>query len=372
MATIILKPTENCNSNCLYCDVARKKRKVRTMPPETLGIIFERINEYLTDKQEEDIHIIWHGGEPLLLGPDYFENAYRMQEETCGATKGRICHAIQSNLTVFSEAFVPVFRKLGIDQIGSSFDPVPHVRGRGVEKPDSDTYNRAFMKGDALSKKHGFSSGVIYVVTKKSLQKPLELFHYMANLKIGSGFDFHPVLIDDSRKKDLAITPKQFVEFLGAIFPVWWEHRERYPDVNPFKSYLTLIDERRQSLVCSDSGRCAYSHINIAPDGSLSHCGRSSDWGVLDYGNVEQKSFSEVMLDEQRKALLVRTELLRNSGCGKCRFWTICHGGCPLDSWFTHKDFRHKTNWCHAKRGFLERYFEPVTGLRFEPFDETR
>lgn len=370
MATIILKATESCNANCAYCDVVSKERDVRKMPLETLRLVFTRINEYLTTRPEEQMAIIWHGGEPLLLGVEYFDAAYNMQEEHCGGTKARIQHLMQSNLTLFDETFVAAFRRLGIDQVGSSFDPVPHIRGYGAGERDSYRYNKAFMRGDALAKKHQLSAGVIYVVTKKSLDRPLEIFHYLANLKLGSGFDFHPVLIDDKNKKELGITPQEFVDFLAAILPVWWKNRNRYPDVDPFKSLYMNIAERKTSLTCCDSGSCAYNHINVAPDGRLSQCGRSSDWDMLNYGTIFERSFGDIMQDKQRAGLLERTERLKNTSCKGCRFWTICHGGCPLDSWFTHGDFNHKTNWCHVKRGFIEKHFEPVTGLRFEPFDE--
>lgn len=366
MATIILKATVNCNSNCVYCDVLRNERPVRTMSPENLRLVFERIDEYLTANPEERMTLIWHGGEPLLMGVEYFENASRLQDECCPDTWERIDHAIQSNLTLFDETFVPIFRKLGIDQIGSSYDPVSHVRGIGAGALDSLSYNRAFMRGDALTLKHGFSAGVICVVTKKSLSRPLEIFHYLANLKLGSGFDFHPVLLDDNSRDDIAVTPHEFVEFLGAIFPVWWEHRERYPEVNPFKSLHENIAEGRRSLSCVDSGACSSSHINISPDGRTSHCGRSADWGILGYGHISERTLDEILADEQRKVVDERTKRLKKGGCGKCRFWSICHGGCPLDSWFTHGDFRHKTNWCYAKKGFIEKYYEPITGIRFE------
>jgi sulfatase maturation enzyme AslB (radical SAM superfamily) len=52
--------------------------------------------------------------------------------------------------------------------------------------------------------------------------------------------------------------------------------------------------------------------------------------------------------------------------CEGCRFWLICHGGCPLDSSAVTKSFQHKSYWCNATKLFLEKYFEPITGLRLE------
>lgn len=369
MATIILKATEECNSNCEYCDVVKKERPVRTMSLDTLRQVFARIDEYLGPRPFERITIIWHGGEPLLLGVEYFEAAYALQSECCPGTKDRIEHAIQSNLTLFQEGFIPIFQKLKIDQIGSSFDPIAGTRGavRKGGRVDSRGYNEAFLRADALACRHGFSAGVICVVTRRSLSRPLDIFHHLANLKLGSGFDFHPVLIDGAPNGEIGITAEEYVEFLGAIFPVWWQNRERYPHVDPFKSLDRNITGNGRSLTCVDSGGCEGSHLNIGPDGRASHCGRSADWGILDYGDIMTRSLQEILADEKRSAFTERTELLEKGSCGRCRFWSICHGGCPLDSWFSHRDYRHKTNWCHAKKGFIEKYYEPVTGIRFEP-----
>ncbi len=80
------------------------------------------------------------------------------------------------------------------------------------------------------------STGLIYVVTKKSLKDPLKVFHFLNNLKPGGGFNLNPVLIYGDDPHELAITPEEYVDFLGAIFPHWWEHQDRYASVQPFCS----------------------------------------------------------------------------------------------------------------------------------------
>ncbi|MBF0563960.1 MAG: radical SAM protein [Nitrospirae bacterium] len=339
------------------------------MSIETLELVFIRINEYLSAKTEEKITLIWHGGEPLLLGVEYFNNALKFQNRHCPDTKSRIEHAIQSNITLFSEEYADIFRKIGISNVGSSFDPESNVRGPG-QNIDSDKYNRMYMKGDSILSACGFGSGLIYVVTKKSLNNPLRTFFFLTNLKLKGAVNMNPVLVYDEKRMNIAITPDEYVEFLGAIFPTWWEHSDRYPEINPFKSLTKNIKNRQQSLGCADSGMCAYSHVNIAPDGEVSHCGRSSDWDILPYGKIYDRTLIEVFADEQRKVLFKRNEVLLEGECKRCRFWTICHGGCPLDAYSEHKSFMHKTKWCIAKRGFIEKYFEPITGLRFEPYAE--
>ncbi|MCK5506245.1 MAG: hypothetical protein KAJ10_13855, partial [Thermodesulfovibrionia bacterium] len=94
MATLILKATEKCNSNCYYCDVVHKKNTGTSMSLETLETVFIRINEFLKAEPDERIEILWHGGEPLLLGPEYFRSALKLQEKHCSETQARITHSI--------------------------------------------------------------------------------------------------------------------------------------------------------------------------------------------------------------------------------------------------------------------------------------
>jgi uncharacterized protein len=368
MATMILKITEQCNSNCAYCDVVTNKPRAGHMPLALLETVFQRLNEFLEADPRTEMNVIWHGGEPLLVGPDYFRAAHAFQQKHCRGTQGRIRHSIQSNLTLFSDAFAEPFRALGIDQIGTSFDPEPGVRGPG--KPsNTDLYNRNFMRGDVTARRHGLGAGIIYVVTKRSLERPLEVFYYLTNLRLDGGFNMNPVLLYDSRRDDLAITPHEYVEFLGALFPVWWKHQARYPNVDPFYSLTSIIRDRELRLGCSDSGRCAYGHVNVDPAGETSQCGRSSDWGLLSYGNIRDRSLADILRDTQRDVLMERNNILRNGECGGCRFWSICHGGCPLDSWPKHGDLLHRSEWGCSRKAFVERYYEPITGLRFVPHE---
>ena len=79
MATLILKPTEACNAACTYCEVDRKGwRTTKIMPLEILDLLFFRINEFLYDRKNENLEIIWHGGEPLLLGGELFFKSSRV------------------------------------------------------------------------------------------------------------------------------------------------------------------------------------------------------------------------------------------------------------------------------------------------------
>lgn len=365
MPTVIFKPTEACNSNCIYCDGVLKQHRDERMSYELLEKTFFRMNEYLCANPTERIQFTWHGGEPLLLGVEFFRHALEFQQKYCSTTMSRIEHCIQTNLTLINQDYIDIFLEMGITSVGTSFDPIPNVRGFGP-KIDSDAYNRLFINGLRLLERNNIGWGVIYVVTRRSLADPRKIFHYLTNLSLTGSINFNAVLVYGEDTYKIAITPLEFADFLGAIFPLWWEYRDRYPNVEPFDSYVKNLIEGQNHLGCCDSGECAYHHVYIGPGGAASHCSRSADWDIIWYGNINDQSLDEILKHEKRHLIQDRNRILPASDCRGCEFWEICHGGCPLDSYAAHGDFGHKSEWCMAKKVFLKKYFLPITKVQLE------
>lgn len=365
MAVLIFKPTEACNSNCVYCD-AVKKGNTRVMSTDTLDLLMIRIDELLRARPRETLTLTWHGGEPLMLGPEYFEKAWEIQQKRCPHTGHRIIHNIQSNITLFDDRFAGPLKRLGIDQLGTSYDPLPGIRGPG-RPPDSRAYNRMFLEGARRIEACGLHWGIIYTVHRKALANPLDVFHFLMNLSSWGGTNINPISFQDDAESELAITAREYTAFLGEIFKEWWPRRDTYLAVQPFDRLRKSVETREPRLACCHSGTCAFDWLCVGPDGEASHCGRSLDWGMLEYGNIANATFEELLTNEQRRPLAERQQTLPQTDCRGCRFWTLCHGGCPLDAYTVHRDMTRKWKWCYSVRGFMEEYFEPITGMRYNP-----
>lgn len=362
MATIIVEPTDACNAACAYCYAAGRELAAATvMSLETLELLFVRINEFLVERPRETVGVVWHGGEPLLLGPKFFAAAVEFQRRRCPGVEGRIRHGIQSNLTLLTSELAALLRRLGIQTVGSSCDPETDLRGLGRSR-DAAAYDRRYREGLALLRREGLGAGVIYVVTRPVLDRPLDVFRRLIALPVTGPIDFNPVVVLDGRASGLGVTGEEFSAFLGALFPEWWAGRDRYPEVGPFTLLTRNLREGVRQLPCRDSGRCAYLYVNVAPDGRLSHCNRTSECRQLDYGNIHDRTLAQVLADPRRKPLLDRNRVLFEGECRGCRFWPICHGGCPMDSWTRTGSLMHRTMFCEAKRGFIERHVEPLIG----------
>jgi uncharacterized protein len=326
---------------------------------EVLELFFSRANEFLEERPSEELNVIWHGGEPLLLNPSYYEEACKFQEKHCADTAIRIKHGIQTNLTTLARKHLVPLKRLGISCIGTSYDPLPNIRGIG-KNVNSRKYNTRFMEAIRLLDEEDIGWGIIYVVTKRSLENPVGIMHFLSNLSPNGSFMMNPVLVYGGGLEDIKITPAEYVDFLGATFTTWWKNRNFMGKVDPFFSIVRNLTDDHRSLMCTDSGGCAYTHIDMMPDGRVSHCGRSADWGLLDYGSIYDRSLCEILSDPRRNILSDRNAVLQNTECKECRFWDICHGGCPLDGWAASGSLQGKTEWCHAKKGFIEKYVEPA------------
>ena len=133
MPTLIFKETEACNSNCIYCDVIARK-KPRPISTERLEKVFVNINEYLEKYPKEHFSIVWHGGEPCIVGVDFYKRVLEFQNKHCPGTKDRIEHDVQTNLTLISEELISVFEQLGVKRVGTSYEPYKGIRGFGPNR----------------------------------------------------------------------------------------------------------------------------------------------------------------------------------------------------------------------------------------------
>lgn len=367
MLTIIVKPTENCNANCVYCSVNDKSMKKKTMSERILRALYRRIGEYLANSDDR-VNITWHGGEPMLPGPAFYEKVIAIQKRFLGKNAERVQHSMQTNLTMLNDSFRDIFERLGIRQLGSSFEFVPGLRGIG-KNCDSQAYERKFF--DAISKLNqwGVGFGVVYVVTSRSIGRGEEVLNYLINLvNHDGGLRINPLYLEGEAKKEavkpLGVSAVDFGNFLGCCFRSWYPRREIYNPIEPFLGFYNFLVGKSKSLCCDESGVCGSSHLGVDPDGNIYQCGRAMDSHVLKYGHLLTHDFKGVFEHELKHKLSLRSAELRRTECSDCRFFDYCHGGCPIDGFIYRADWNRKTIWCEARRIFFQDHMEPVMNIQ--------
>ncbi len=120
---VFVKPAgPSCNLRCRYCYYLKKeelygKSKALRMPDD----ILERyIVQHIDASPGPIIRFSWHGGEPTLLGIDYFRKIVELQRRHRAAGR-RIINGIQTNGTLLDEEWCRFLASEGF-AVGISLD----------------------------------------------------------------------------------------------------------------------------------------------------------------------------------------------------------------------------------------------------------
>jgi uncharacterized protein len=122
---IVLKVHSRCNLACTYCYVYESvdqswRRQPKGMSAATVGQIAQRLGEHARKHRPSSISVVFHGGEPLLVGAaalDRVATAIR----AAVPTPTTVDFSVQTNGVLLDEAFLDVFRRHDV-RVGVSVD----------------------------------------------------------------------------------------------------------------------------------------------------------------------------------------------------------------------------------------------------------
>jgi uncharacterized protein len=95
---VVLQPTPFCNINCSYCYLPQRSDKT-IMADATVRAAFERV--FASGWASDDLSVIWHAGEPLVVSPGFYERAFQAIEALRPASV-RVRHSLQTNAMLIS------------------------------------------------------------------------------------------------------------------------------------------------------------------------------------------------------------------------------------------------------------------------------
>lgn len=352
---VIIKPTEACNGTCVYCSANGTMDQRRWLPAERLGEMFTILAGWLREDPKRNLRFIWHGGEPLLAGPAYYETVVAEQQRVFDGDLHRVKNVMQSNLSLVTDAWIPTLTKLIGDQtIGTSFDIVDGVRGLVGHRSLAEAWHQALRRLRSAD----IAVGVVYVVHRKSLGRVRDLYYYFRNLNPDSPTRFNPLYREgratQRASEDLWITAEEYGRFLVELCDIWLDDDRRF-GVMPLAEWYRAW-QGRFGLCCDSRGTCTETHIGINPDGTVYGCGRASDNGAHALGNLFDDGVTALLRRQQDSQLSRRPQVLRQGACRDCRYWELCHGGCPMMAWLYYGDLMRETYFCEARRMLFEHY----------------
>lgn len=174
LGQIVLQPTTACNLNCTYCYLPNRKQALQ-MSPSVTECLATSITEMNLNYA---VPLVWHGGEPLMLGKTRFAKLIEPLEIL--RVNGKIVHGLQTNGASIDQEWCEFFKKYGFE-IGVSIDGPSIQNHNRLDWHGQETFQRT-MLGITCLKKFEIPFTCIAVVTNDALDYATEIYQFFRNL----------------------------------------------------------------------------------------------------------------------------------------------------------------------------------------------
>jgi uncharacterized protein len=371
---VMVKPAGPvCNLNCTYCYYLEKSKLFPGKNDLTLkeDILEKFVKDYIESQQIPVVTFTWQGGEPTLLGLDYFKKVIDLQKKYSGGKT--IENAFQTNGTRLNDDWCRFFADNKI-LVGISIDGEEHNHDH-FRKTNSGgpTFKRA-MKGIELLHKNKVEFNTLSVVNSYNVNYASETYRFLK--RIGSGFiQFLPVVErnsvnpepgtlnligpaynGDARVTEWSVNGADFGRFLITIFNEWVRN-----DVARY--YVQIFDATLANYVGEMAGLCVFSEtcgdaMVMEHNGDLFSC---DHYVYPEYllGNIMDTPMIELVKSQRQFDFGIdkRNKLPRY--CLSCDVRYACHGECPKHRFIQSPDGQPGLNYlCEGYKKFFK-HVEP-------------
>jgi uncharacterized protein len=350
ITTPIIKPVDGmCDLSCSYCYTSGLKNNINKnrMSLETLKAT---IDFFCND--QDDIEFIWHGGEPLLAGLEFYRKVIQFQLPW--KQKGKnITNFIQTNATLITPEWVEFFAKNKF-YIGVSLDGPKEFHDQCRYYPNNKGSYDDVMKGINLLRQAKIFNGVICGISSVNVNFSEKLFNFFINENIKK-LKFTRIKNIGSCKdiSSLVISPTQFTDFMINIFDLWLKLDDPEVEIRDIDSVVNLIlgGNKRE---CIYMGQCDR-FVTVYSDGSIYACDSFPKIDAVKFGSVFDNPTtirSNLQLQHFRDLLEKRQDFCRRN----CSWYFICKGGCAKDFYGQLDAIEPLSEMCENS----QRYFEYV------------
>jgi uncharacterized protein len=321
-----------CNIDCEYCFYLKKKdlfpeSKSFKMSDEVLEN-FTRQYIAAQPPGTQSVDFAWQGGEPTLMGVDFFRRAVELQQKY--ARQGMaISNSLQTNGTRLDDEWGQFLHKNNF-LVGISIDGPDWIHNKfRKDKKGGDTYENV-MRGVDVLRKHRVEFNTLTCVQDHNSHYAAEVYDFLTGL--GSTFlQFIPIVEPEPADGVTyrSVKAEMYGHFLNGVLDRWLEKNDvGRVFVQDFDLLLGLVMGMPSSL-CTHAETCGRS-VAIEHTGEMFSCDHFVN-REDQIGNVMEHTMKAMLDgDKQTQFGLDKREKLPQY-CLDCEFLSVCNGGCPKD-----------------------------------------
>jgi len=362
-----------CNLDCSYCFYLEKQKLYPEERTWRMGgpVLESYIRQYIQGQPGEEVHFAWQGGEPTLLGVEFFRQAVMFQRKHAGGKK--IHNALQTNGTLLDDGWGEFLASNGF-LVGLSLDGPRALHDQyRVDKGRKPTFD-SVLKGRDVLRKHGVEFNTLTVVNRANSQAPQEVYRFLK--EAGGGFmQFIPLVelrpagttaagLDFAEPPDPArpeesgevvtaesVEPGQFGDFLCAIFNEWVRQ-----DVG--RVFVQLFDVALGNWMGLGSSLCVFAEkcgtaLAVEHNGDVYSCDHYV-YPKYRLGNLLNQSLGGMVRSAQQRAFGADKLTSLPNYCRTCEVRFACNGECPKHRFMRTPDGEAGLNYlCPAYKKFF-------------------
>jgi uncharacterized protein len=354
-----------CNLDCHYCFYLEKEK----LYPDAHGfrmndaVLEKYIREYIAAQPVSHVSFAWQGGEPTLMGVDYFRRVVELQQKYAN---GKIIdNSFQTNGVLLNDEWAG-FLAANKFLVGLSIDGPEKIHDTYRRRKGGKGSFRQVINGLSYLKKHGVEFNTLTVVNRKNARYPLEVYRFLK--EIGSTYmQFIPVVeratktTDDSNLKliapgfngdsqvtDWSVIPEDFGRFLSTIFDEWVR-----ADVGRY--FVQIFDVALEAWYGLPPSLCIFreecgSALAMEHNGDLYSCDHFV-YPENKLGNIMSHRMADMIESPQQVRFGKEKYVSLPRYCRDCRVSFICNGECPKHRFLTTPDGEGGLNYLCA--GYL-------------------
>jgi uncharacterized protein len=356
--SIMTKPIGSaCNIDCSYCYYLSKEELLghekgcsSQMSPDMLE---HYIKSYIEQQNYPEIVFHWQGGEPTLLGVNFFRDVVRLQKQY--RPKGvKIENNLQTNGTLLNDEWGKFLSKNKF-MVGLSLDGPEMIHNTyRTNRSGRGTFKQT-MRGVEILHKYQVSFATLTCVNNISGANPLEVYRFLRDVVRSPQMQFIPI-VEPKSFRDTApqhwpesevlfqgmpetepshpnsivepwcVSASQWGAFLCTIFDEWLENDIGQVNVPYFEACVESWMGRVNPL-CVLAPMCGKG-LAIEHNGDVFACDHYV-YPEYKLGNINDTALQDLQFSKGQQEFGNAKEGTLPEQCRECKYQFACFGECP-------------------------------------------
>ncbi len=357
------KPTgAQCNLDCAYCFFLKKDR---LYPDSTFRMSDEVMENYVRQAiQSGQPTIAWQGGEPTLMGLDFFRRAIEVEKKYLKPGVA-IENTFQTNGILLDDEWCKFLHQnrflvgLSLDGPREMHDAYRH------DKAGNSVFDKV-VRAVHLMQKHQVEFNILCTVNAVNSQHPLEVYKFFRDKLKAQYIQFIPIVERDNESGNQegtkvtsrSVPAEAYGTFLTTIFDEWVKR-----DVGTM--FVPFFDAVLASYVYGTSSVCVLrptcgDALALEHNGDLYSCDHFVEPQHL-LGNIGQTPLAQLAASTKQRAFGQAKTATLPGQCRACKWLFTCHGECPKNRVLTTPDGEPGLNWlCAGLKMFFAHTEQPM------------